>query len=238
MGGVVVVPSLALALVIAFAIAPVESIDGFTLRGDALDVLRAALLVFAAIAVVHLIAAFAERLRAARWAGVAGGAAGAATLAVLAALVAGPGVVVRGGAGEHARRGGRARRVDDGDELGALVSDELGAAEGAARGDVAGCCWARSPRRRRSWSRAAVAPVRETPLTQAAFGVALGENPAFWLRVGVGLAFPAVLAWLAWRAASIRGMMAATGLLYIAVGAVLTGEILARGLLFATGAAV
>ena len=54
----------------------------------------------------------------------------------------------------------------------------------------------------------------------------------------MGLSFPAVLAWLAFRAAAIRGMMAATGLLYIAVGAVLTGEVLARGLLFATGAAV
>ena len=73
---------------------------------------------------------------------------------------------------------------------------------------------------------------------QAAFGVELGENPAFWFRVGVGLVFPLVLTWLAWRAATIRGMMSATGLLYIAVGAVLAGEVLARGLLFATGAAV
>ena len=75
----------------------------------------------------------------------------------------------------------------------------------------------------------AAAPVRETPLTQGAFGVSLGENPAFWFRVGVGLLFPLVLAWLAWKAATIRGMMSATGLLYIAVGAVLAGEVLARG---------
>ena len=47
----------------------------------------------------------------------------------------------------------------------------------------------------------AAAPVRETPLTQGAFGVSLGENPAFWFRVGVGLLFPLVLAWLAWKAA-------------------------------------
>ena len=47
-----------------------------------------------------------------------------------------------------------------------------------------------------------------------------------------------VLATLAWQAATIRGMMSATGLLYIAVAAVLAGEVLARGLLFATGAAV
>ena len=47
-----------------------------------------------------------------------------------------------------------------------------------------------------------------------------------------------VLALLAYKAASIRGMMSATGLLYVAVGCVLAGEVLARGLLFATGAAV
>jgi hypothetical protein len=83
-----------------------------------------------------------------------------------------------------------------------------------------------------------VVPPREVPAGAAALGVALGANPAFWLRVGVGLLFPLVLALLAYRAASIRGMMAATGLLYITTGAVLAGEALARGLLFATGAAV
>ena len=80
-----------------------------------------------------------------------------------------------------------------------------------------------------------IAPVREVPLTESAFGVSLGANPAFWLRVAVGLLFPLFLSVLAWKAASIRGMMSATGLLYIATGAVLAGEVLARGLLFATG---
>src|SRR6185295_2104262 len=50
-----------------------------------------------------------------------------------------------------------------------------------------------------------IAPVREVPLTDAAFGVSLGANPAFWLRVGVGLLFPLVLAFLAWKASGIRG---------------------------------
>ena len=84
---------------------------------------------------------------------------------------------------------------------------------------------------------AAVLPVREAPLS-ANFGIALGRNPAFWLRVGVGLLFPLLVATLAWRAATIRGMMSATGLLYIALGSVLAGEVLGRGLLFATGAPV
>ena len=72
----------------------------------------------------------------------------------------------------------------------------------------------------------------------ASMGVALIANPAFWLRVGVGLVAPLALSLLAYKAATIRGMMSATGLLYIAVGGVLAGEVLARGLLFATGIAI
>ena len=85
---------------------------------------------------------------------------------------------------------------------------------------------------------AVVVPAREVPLAESSIGVGLGGNPAFWLRVLVGLIFPAVLAWLAWKTAQIRGMMSATGLLYIALGALLAGEVLARGLLFSTGRAV
>jgi hypothetical protein len=74
-------------------------------------------------------------------------------------------------------------------------------------------------------------PVREVPTTDA---VGLAQNPAFWLRIGVGLLFPIVLALMAWRSSVERGMMSATGLLYIATGAVLAGEALARGLQFIT----
>jgi hypothetical protein len=54
----------------------------------------------------------------------------------------------------------------------------------------------------------------------------------------VGLLFPTAVTWLAFKSAQIRGMMSATGLLYIALGAILAGEVLARGLLFTTGQAV
>lgn len=83
-----------------------------------------------------------------------------------------------------------------------------------------------------------IAPVRSVPLGDGALGVTLAANPALWLRVGVGLIAPLALSLLAYKAASIRGMMSATGLLYIAVGGVLAGEVLARGLLFATGVAI
>jgi hypothetical protein len=87
-------------------------------------------------------------------------------------------------------------------------------------------------------------PARETPAATAFLGsTTLGANPAFWLRVAIGLLFPAALGYMSF--ASSRGypanenaMMSATGLLYIAVGAVLVGEVLARGLLFLTGVPV
>ena len=84
----------------------------------------------------------------------------------------------------------------------------------------------------------AALPAREAPIVQTAIGLGLAANPAFWLRVGVGLLFPIVLGYMAWESSRLRGMMSATGLLYIAMGAVLAGEALARGLLFATAAPV
>jgi hypothetical protein len=74
--------------------------------------------------------------------------------------------------------------------------------------------------------------------SDALLAISLPENPAFWLRVGVGLIFPAILAFMAYKSSQERAMMSATGLLYIAVGAILAGEALGRGLLFVTGAPV
>jgi hypothetical protein len=59
-------------------------------------------------------------------------------------------------------------------------------------------------------------------------------NPFFWLRVGGGLAFPFALSYMAFDSSGIRSMQSATGLLYIAMALVLSGEVLAKGLLFAT----
>lgn len=65
-----------------------------------------------------------------------------------------------------------------------------------------------------------------------------GEAWLFWLRAGVGIAFPLGLAYMIWRTARRRAMMSATGLLYIALGAVLSGEIIAKALFFLTQTAV
>jgi hypothetical protein len=86
----------------------------------------------------------------------------------------------------------------------------------------------------------ALIPAREAPDASAFFGsTSLGQNPAFWLRIALGLIFPAALAYMSYVSskgypANENAMMSATGLLYIAVGAVLVGEVLARGLLFLT----
>ncbi len=79
------------------------------------------------------------------------------------------------------------------------------------------------------------APVREE--VEAGTDLAMAENLAFWLRI-LALLLPTALAWMAWRSSRERAMQAATGLLYLTMGAVLTGELLARGLLFATARAV
>ena len=84
----------------------------------------------------------------------------------------------------------------------------------------------------------AAIPAREVPHSSALLAGSLASNPAFWLRIGVGLVFPLALAAMAWQSSKERAMMSATGLLYIAVGAVFVGELLARGILFVTAAPV
>jgi hypothetical protein len=77
-------------------------------------------------------------------------------------------------------------------------------------------------------------PVRETPAPENPVDVGIFANPALYLRVGVGLIFPIILAVLSLKTTQIRAMQSATGLLYICMGAVFAGEVLAKGLLFLT----
>ncbi|MBI2913957.1 MAG: hypothetical protein HYY03_08560 [Chloroflexi bacterium] len=60
------------------------------------------------------------------------------------------------------------------------------------------------------------------------------ENPYFWMRMGGGLAFPMLLSYMAYDSSGVRAMQSATGLLYIAMALVLSGEVLGKGLLFVT----
>jgi hypothetical protein len=56
-----------------------------------------------------------------------------------------------------------------------------------------------------------------------------------WLRLLVGLVFPLIVSWAALQTATTRSMESATGLLYINVGAIAAGTILAAGLYFGAG---
>jgi hypothetical protein len=60
-------------------------------------------------------------------------------------------------------------------------------------------------------------------------------NYFFFMRLGFGLAFCAVLAWMAYDSAGVRAMQSATGLLYIAMVLVICAQVVANGVLFTSG---
>jgi hypothetical protein len=68
------------------------------------------------------------------------------------------------------------------------------------------------------------------------FGALGGPWALFvWLRLVVGLGFPLIVSWAAIQTARSRSMESATGLLYINVGSIAAGTILAAGLYFGAG---
>jgi hypothetical protein len=68
------------------------------------------------------------------------------------------------------------------------------------------------------------------------FAVLVGPWAMFvWLRLIVGLIFPLIVSWAALQTARTRSMESATGLLYINVGTIAAGTILAAGLYFGAG---
>ena len=69
-----------------------------------------------------------------------------------------------------------------------------------------------------------------------AFAALVGPHALFvWLRLVVGLVFPLVVSCAAVQTARSRSMESATGLLYINVGTIAAGTILAAGLYFGAG---
>jgi hypothetical protein len=72
--------------------------------------------------------------------------------------------------------------------------------------------------------------------TGGPFSALFGDWALFvWLRLLVGLVFPLVVSYAALQTARTRSMESATGLLYIKVGTVSAGTILAAGLYFGAG---
>lgn len=74
------------------------------------------------------------------------------------------------------------------------------------------------------------------PAGLAPFAVLAGPWALFvWLRLIVGLVFPLIVSWASVQTARSRSMESATGLLYINVGSIAAGTILAAGLYFGAG---
>ena len=74
------------------------------------------------------------------------------------------------------------------------------------------------------------------PADVAPFAALVGPWASFvWLRLIVGLIFPLVVSVASVKTAQTRSMESATGLLYINVGSVAAGTILAAGLYFGAG---
>jgi hypothetical protein len=82
-----------------------------------------------------------------------------------------------------------------------------------------------------AWIATGAGPARAAP-----FSALTGPWALFvWLRLIVGLIFPLVVSWAAIQTARTRSMESATGLLYINVGTIAAGTILAAGLYFGAG---
>jgi hypothetical protein len=74
------------------------------------------------------------------------------------------------------------------------------------------------------------------PADVAPFAALVGPWALFvWLRLIVGLVFPLAIGWASVQTARSRSMESATGLLYINVGSIAAGTILAAGLYFGAG---
>jgi len=74
------------------------------------------------------------------------------------------------------------------------------------------------------------------PAGIAGLGALTGTWALFvWLRLIVGIVFPLIVSWAAIQTARTRSMESATGLLYINVGTIAAGTILAAGLYFGAG---
>lgn len=74
------------------------------------------------------------------------------------------------------------------------------------------------------------------PAGLAGLGALSGSWALFvWLRLVVGIVFPLIVSWAAVQTARSRSMESATGLLYINVGTIAAGTILAAGLYFGAG---
>ncbi|MEO9256222.1 MAG: hypothetical protein ABI305_11805 [Tepidiformaceae bacterium] len=210
------------------------NVDGYALNGDWFEPAKRAVLVVLGTSLLYMFSAFMGWDPVGRLAGIAGSIAGALAIGTLAAMLAPPTWGYPG-------------------ELAALLAGTF--AMGAVSVSMVWGHWYLTegslpewPLRDLAWfligalvfQTVVVAvnlfiPVRHTPTPSNPVNVGLISNPALYLRILVGIAFPVVLAVLSLKTTRIRAMQSATGLLYICMGAVFVGEVLSKGLMFLTG---
>ncbi len=209
-------------------------VDGYRVDADWFDPAKRALLVVIGTSILYMFSAFMGWDPVGRLAGIAGAIAGALVVGCLSAMLAPPTWGYPG-------------------ELLALTAGTL--ALGAVSVSMVWGHWYLTegslpawPLRDLAWIlivalgfQAAVVllnlviPVRDTPKPANPVDVGIFANPALYLRLGVGIAFPVILAILSLKTTKLRAMQSATGLLYICMGAVFAGEVLGKGLMFLTG---
>ena len=209
-------------------------VDGYQVDSDWFDPAKRALMVVLITSVIYMFSVFMGWDPIGRLAGIAGSMAGAVAVAVLAAMLAPPTWGYPG-------------------ELLALLGGTL--ALGAVSVSMVWGHWYLTEGSLPAWPLRDLAwvliialafqgavlllnvaiPVRITPTPANPVDAGIFGNPAFYLRIGVGIVFPLILAILSLRTTALHAMQSATGLLYICMGAVFVGEVLAKGLMFLTG---
>ncbi len=209
-------------------------VDGYPIDADWFDPAKRGLLIVLGASVVYMFSVFMGWDPVGRLAGITGAIAGAVTVALLAAMLAPPVWAYPG-------------------SLLALLAGTL--AMGAVSVSMVWGHWYLTEGSLPSWPLRDLAwlligaiafqalvvllnlavPVGDVPKPANPVDVSLVANPALYLRISVGLVFPMVLAVLSLRTTKLQAMQSATGLLYICMGAVFAGEVLAKGLTFLTG---
>jgi hypothetical protein len=211
-----------------------SNVDGYRISGDWFSPAKRAIFVVFITSIIYMFSVFMGWDPIGRLAGIAGAIAGALAIGLFAAMLAPPTWGYPG-------------------ELLALVAGTL--AMGAVSVSMVWGHWYLTEGSLPSWPLRDLAwvligalvfqavvvainlviPVRLTPTPSNPVDVGIFANPALYLRIGVGIAFPIVLAVLSLKTTQIKAMQSATGLLYICMGAVFAGEVLAKGLMFLTG---
>lgn len=210
------------------------NVDGYQLDREWFDPAKRALLVLIVTSVIYMFSVFMGWDPVGRLAGIAGSMAGVVAVAAFAAMLAPP---------TWGFPGALAALVGGTLALGAVSVSMVWGHWYLTEGSLP--AW---PLRDLAWVLIGalvfqvvvvllnvILPERLTPAPASPVDVGIFGNPAFYLRVGVGIVFPIILAVLSLRTLPLRAMQSATGLLYICMGAVFAGEVLAKGLMFLTG---